>query len=261
MRDCAARAFKYSMRIDCDTQEPGHEAFCWNRLDTRAGNTCPAIRIAGTGAGLFVRAGCAGPSGVFASRPGPDAGADRALSRCVAGTNPDGLDLPGGRGAGRAVFARISATPRGRRGASGRNLWLGPERQLADGIPAVAGDDERATRLDGAIGRSIPRPAIAGHGVGARTASACLDGGQPTVERAGQRGPGRTGMAAGAAVSAGRLCTVLRSAADLWRLVVARTATDPVGALDRLHAAAGIFDRIFPGCGRQPAPWHPVRQV
>ena len=97
------------------------------------------------------------------------AGADRAVSRRLAGAGADGVDLPAGSGRSGALRPAESGALRRRARRCGSNQALGSERAIADGLSAGAGDDERSARMDAAARRRRPcQPATGdGHRAGA----------------------------------------------------------------------------------------------
>ena len=117
-------------------------------------------------------------------------GAHRALPGLADRAGADGLDLSAGGGGGGAL-AGCEPRPEGQ-GARGRpqEADLGPEREIADRLPAGSHHDEREARLDPEARRHLPGAAEGRDGRGAAAARQGEGGGEPRIQRAADRDGG-----------------------------------------------------------------------
>lgn len=177
----------------------------------------------------------AGTHSLHPGRARPDARADRSVSRFAAVAAADGRHLSARGGASGALVARAFRTA-GRRGrVAGGGRGLGPERQVAGGLPRPADANGRKTRLDPAPRRCLPRAGAARDGYRAAPAAQGAGRWPACVRRAPARGRGQRRHRHRAGESARRVRALLRSLGRVRRVALARVPAGGVDAVDRLR--------------------------
>src|SRR5437667_5463686 len=137
----------------------------------------PSFAFAADRAGDWLGAGTADPrrgdggaqsvgAALHAAADRSAGGADRALSGSAADPGPDGGDLSAANRRSRAMAAGFEQRRSERRRAGRRAgaAALGPQRQVAGGLPADHHDAERAYRMDAGARHRLCQPAGRGHG-------------------------------------------------------------------------------------------------